>query len=83
MDVHDCCFLLGGGVGGEGKGVAKEDKLLLLGLTDMGREGVDEVGEGGADGDLDLFTRGQWSRQLDLVVLELTVIVFVFHCGVG
>lgn len=45
----------------------------------MGGEGANEVGEGGADGDLDLFTRGQGSRQLDLVVLELAVIDFVFR----
>jgi hypothetical protein len=39
-------------------------------------EGMDEVGERGADGDLDLFTRGQWRCQLDFVVLELTVVCF-------
>lgn len=69
--------MLGGRVGGEGKGVAKEDELLLLGLSDVGGEGTDDIGEGRADGDLDLFTRRQWRRQLDPVVLELTVVCFV------
>ncbi len=71
-NIHDSGLLLDCWVRGEGEWIPKENKLLALKLSDMGREGADHVGKGGLDRDLDLLARLQRCREFDLVVLKIT-----------